>query len=74
MLITGNDTGPMHIAAIVKTPCIAIFSNTNNPGKFYPQNQNNMIFKKRHNNDLYNILLILARNKFFYLKINLSKL
>ena len=31
-----------------------------------------MIFKKRHNNDLYNILLILARNKFFYLKIKLK--
>ena len=39
----------MHIAAIVKTPCIAIFSNTNNPGKFYPQNQNNMIFQAKNN-------------------------
>ncbi len=31
-----------------------------------------MIFKKKHTNDLYNILLNLSRNKFFYLEIKLS--
>ena len=45
----GNDTGPMHLAALVKIPCVAIFSSTNNPGKFYPQNQNNTIFQSIEN-------------------------
>ena len=31
-----------------------------------------MIFKKKHTDDLYNILLNLSRNKFFYLKVKLS--
>ena len=31
-----------------------------------------MIFNKKHNNNLYNILLQLSRNIFFYKKINLD--
>ncbi len=42
----GNDTGPMHLAALVGTPCVAIFSAHNNPGKFYPVGTNHKISRK----------------------------
>ena len=45
----GNDTGPMHLASLVRIPCVAIFSSTNNPGKFYPHNENNIIYQVKNN-------------------------
>ena len=35
-LYVGNDTGTMHLAASVATPCVAIFSARDNPGKWEP--------------------------------------
>lgn len=35
-LYVGNDTGAMHLAAAVGTPCVAIFSARDNPGKWEP--------------------------------------
>jgi heptosyltransferase III len=32
----GNDTGTMHLAGIVETPCVAIFSARNYPGQWEP--------------------------------------
>ena len=32
----GNDTGPMHVAAAVKTPCVAVFSMRAYPETWYP--------------------------------------
>jgi len=32
----GNDTGTMHLAAAVGTPCVAIFSAQDWPGRWYP--------------------------------------
>lgn len=32
----GHDSGPMHIAAAVQTPCVAIFSGRNPPGEWFP--------------------------------------
>lgn len=32
----GHDSGPMHLAAAVGTPCVAIFSSRNLPGEWFP--------------------------------------
>jgi ADP-heptose:LPS heptosyltransferase len=35
-LFLGHDSGPMHLAAAVGTPCVAIFSARNPPGQWFP--------------------------------------
>ena len=35
-LLVGHDSGPMHLAAAVGTPVVAIFSAQNKPGEWYP--------------------------------------
>lgn len=42
----GNDTGTMHLAAAVNTPCIAIFAATDYQGRWYPFGNKNQIFRK----------------------------
>jgi len=36
VLFVGHDSGPMHLAAAVGLPCVAIFSARNKPGEWYP--------------------------------------
>lgn len=38
------DSGPMHLASSVGTPCVAIFSKINRPGEWYPFGNNNVVF------------------------------
>ncbi len=40
----GHDSGPMHLAALVGTPCIAVFSARAKPGVWFPRGQRNRIF------------------------------
>ncbi len=35
-LFLGHDSGPMHLAAAVGTPCVSIFSARNPPGQWFP--------------------------------------
>lgn len=35
-LFVGHDSGPMHLAAAVDTPCVAIFSARSKPGVWFP--------------------------------------
>ena len=35
-MFIGHDSGPMHLAAAVGTPVIAIFSARNKPGEWFP--------------------------------------
>jgi ADP-heptose:LPS heptosyltransferase len=35
-LFLGHDSGPMHLASAVGTPCVAIFSGRNPPGQWFP--------------------------------------
>lgn len=35
-LFIGHDSGPMHLAASVGVPCVAIFSARNKPGMYFP--------------------------------------
>lgn len=46
MCYLGNDTGTMHLAATVKTPCVAVFAATDYQGRWYPFGSDNQIFRK----------------------------
>ena len=35
-MLIGHDSGPMHLAASVQTPCVAIFAARTRPGIWYP--------------------------------------
>jgi ADP-heptose:LPS heptosyltransferase len=35
-LYLGHDSGPMHLAAAMGTPCVAVFSSRSLPGQWYP--------------------------------------
>lgn len=45
-LFIGNDTGTMHLASIMGVPVIGIFSARDNPGKWEPYGNNNLILRK----------------------------
>jgi heptosyltransferase-3 len=40
----GHDSGPMHLAALVGTPCVAVFSARAKPGVWFPRGASNRIF------------------------------
>ena len=44
-LTISNDTGPMHLSYAVGTPTIALFSSRDLPGKWYPPNKMNHVFR-----------------------------
>jgi ADP-heptose:LPS heptosyltransferase len=44
----GHDSGPMHLAALVGTPCVAVFSARAKPGVWFPRGQRNRIFYPWH--------------------------
>jgi ADP-heptose:LPS heptosyltransferase len=43
----GHDSGPMHLAAAVGTPCAAIFSARHLPGLWFPYGGKHTVFYKR---------------------------
>jgi len=45
-LYLGNDTGTMHLAACVGTPCIACFSARDLKGKWYPYGTKHTVLRK----------------------------
>lgn len=45
-LYLGNDTGTMHLAAAVGTPCVAIFAAVDWKGRWLPSGDRNHIFRK----------------------------
>ena len=46
-LFVGHDSGPMHLAGCVGTPCVAIFSARNLPNQWFPRGDNNRILYHR---------------------------
>jgi ADP-heptose:LPS heptosyltransferase len=47
-LTISNDTGPMHLSYAVGTPTIALFSSRDLPGKWYPPEGTNYVFRKEN--------------------------
>lgn len=45
-LYLGNDTGVMHLAAAVGTPCVAIFSARDHPGRWEPYGSNHIVLRR----------------------------
>ncbi|MBI3765259.1 MAG: glycosyltransferase family 9 protein, partial [Ignavibacteriales bacterium] len=45
-LYVGNDTGVMHLAAAIGTPCVAIASARSYPGMWDPSGQHNVVLRK----------------------------
>jgi ADP-heptose:LPS heptosyltransferase len=45
VIYIGNDTGPMHLAALLKIDCIALFSDTNRDSNWSPFGSNNIILR-----------------------------
>jgi ADP-heptose:LPS heptosyltransferase len=43
----GNDSGPMHLAAVVGIPCVAIFSARNAPGQWTPLGPQHVVLEDR---------------------------
>jgi ADP-heptose:LPS heptosyltransferase len=46
-LLLTNDTGPMHLAAAVGTPVVAIFSSRDLAGRWYPYGSQHEVFRAR---------------------------
>lgn len=42
-LFVGHDSGPMHLAACVGTPLVAVFASINRPRQWFPRGSNNTI-------------------------------
>jgi len=42
-LFVGHDSGPMHLAALGMTPCVAVFSARNRPGQWFPHGSNHRV-------------------------------
>ena len=48
-LVISNDSGPMHIAAAVKTPVVALFSGVDIPNLWYPYGDMHTVIRKEVN-------------------------
>jgi heptosyltransferase-3 len=46
-IFIGHDSGPMHLAAAVQTPCVAIFAARNKPRVWFPYGQQHRIVYHR---------------------------
>lgn len=47
VVFLGHDSGPMHLAAAVQTPCVAIFSSRNLPGVWFPYGERHRVLYHR---------------------------
>ncbi len=46
-VFVGHDSGPMHLAAAVQTPCVAIFAARNKPRVWFPNgSQHRVVYHK----------------------------
>lgn len=50
-VFVGHDSGPMHLAATMGVPCVAIFAARNLPGQWYPKGHRSVVIY--HKTDCY---------------------
>jgi ADP-heptose:LPS heptosyltransferase len=55
MVFVGHDSGPMHLASAVGTPCVAIFSSRNLPGQWFPARRGHSVIY--HKTDCFGCML-----------------
>jgi ADP-heptose:LPS heptosyltransferase len=55
VVFIGHDSGPMHLASAVGTPCVAIFSARNLPGQWFPARPGHSIIY--HKTDCFGCML-----------------
>lgn len=60
-LFIGHDSGPMHLAAAVGTPCVAIFSARNLPGVWFPYGKEHKVIY--HQTECFGCGLELCKDK-----------
>ena len=46
-LFVGHDSGPVHLAAAVGTPCVAVYSARSLPGHWFPRGNKTTVFYNR---------------------------
>jgi heptosyltransferase-3 len=46
-VFVGHDSGPLHLAATVGTPCVGIYSARHRPGQWFPRGNDNVILYHR---------------------------
>jgi ADP-heptose:LPS heptosyltransferase len=46
-IFIGHDSGPVHLAPAVQTPCVGIFSARNKPGKWFPYGRQHRVIYHR---------------------------
>jgi heptosyltransferase III len=69
----GHDSGPMHLAACVGTPCVGIFSARNLPGQWFPRGNNNRIIYRKTDCAGCKLSLCLEQQKKCILSITVSE-
>lgn len=57
-VFVGHDSGPMHLAAAVSVPCVAIFSARSRPGIWFPYGLQHRVFYKQ--TECYNCNLVIC--------------
>jgi len=62
-LYLGHDSGPMHLAAAVGTPCVAVFSSRNLPGEWFPYGDRHRVLYQSISCQGCGLQLCVARNK-----------
>ena len=60
-LFIGHDSGPMHLSAAVRTPCVAIFSARNKPGVWFPYGEKHRVLY--HQTECYGCGLEVCNNE-----------
>ncbi len=51
-IFIGNDAGPMHIAAAVETPVIALFGEASSPTRWRPRGKRHVVLHKNNINEI----------------------
>ena len=72
-IFIGHDSGPMHLAAAMQTPCVAIFSARKAPGIWFPYGDHHQVLFHRVNCENCDLETCLVEKKKCILSIEVSE-